>query len=188
MNNFGFFDFFSDTDFIGPKFFNDKIDVTDPCYNKDVWCRTTVNAVEGTYDCYAREGNGETVASAIVNSDVVDDLNSLEFEYFTDIGVDAGMAGYFNNKPDYTQEEWTRFWKYINRNSNDGTYLIYEKIAIDIDGFFTDSGGGDGSYPVYIAKENDKIVAVAILYYDFKYIKGKEQHMMLNNEEPALEI
>ena len=169
MNNFSFFDFFSDTDFIGPKFFNDKIDVTDPCYNKeDLCCRITVNAVEGTYACYAREGNGKIVASAIVNDDVVDDLDSLEFKYLTDIGVDSGMAGYFNNKPDYTQKEWIKFCDLLNRNNelNFGTYLLSEKGTVNIDGFFTDSGGRDGYYSVYIAKKNDEIVAVAILYYD----------------------
>ena len=36
---------------IGKKYFSGKIDITDPCYNKDVWCRTTATVKDGEYSC-----------------------------------------------------------------------------------------------------------------------------------------
>lgn len=41
------------TNHYGEMYFGKVIDVTDPCYNSDVWCRTSIDVVPGTYDCYA---------------------------------------------------------------------------------------------------------------------------------------
>lgn len=36
---------------IGKKYFEGAIDITDPCYDKDVWCRITATVKAGTYEC-----------------------------------------------------------------------------------------------------------------------------------------
>ena len=42
-----------DMEIFGEHYFTSKVDITDPCYDKDTWCRKTVNVVEGNYDlCY----------------------------------------------------------------------------------------------------------------------------------------
>lgn len=36
---------------IGRKHFEGVVDITDPCYDKDVWCRMNAEVKSGTYDC-----------------------------------------------------------------------------------------------------------------------------------------
>lgn len=70
------------------------------------------------------------------------------------IGVDAGLAGFFMNKPDYTDDEWSDFCDYI-RNGD---------AWIKNEGFFSSSGNGDGCYPVYAYKQNGEITALEIRF------------------------
>jgi hypothetical protein len=70
------------------------------------------------------------------------------------IGVDAGLAGFFMNKPDYNDEEWDAFCESIH----DGDAWIKDE------GFFSSSGYGDGGYPVYAYKVDNEIVALEIRF------------------------
>lgn len=36
---------------IGRKHFEGVVDITDPCYDKDAWCRMNAEVKSGTYDC-----------------------------------------------------------------------------------------------------------------------------------------
>jgi hypothetical protein len=68
------------------------------------------------------------------NQEEVDNMSVLG-----NIGVDAGLAGFFQDKPDYNREAWLKMCdKLINR-----TWMITDE------GFFTESGYGDGCYDVY---------------------------------------
>lgn len=145
---------------VGTKRFEKLIDITDPCYDRDVWCR--LNDVEikpGEYECYIDEWDDEQtggwgarvarIGIRLVGSDV------RWFERIGNIGVDAGMAGFFNEKPDYDDETWDSMCDMLDRN--DGTlYWIIDE------GFFSNSGYGDGCYDVYVAKKDGDIVAVEI--------------------------
>ena len=66
-----------------------------------------------------------------------------DFEKIGIIGVDAGLAGFFTDKPDYSDEQWMELC------NNLGT----EDVWIRPEGFFSSSGYGDGSYPVLAAKD-----------------------------------
>lgn len=70
------------------------------------------------------------------------------------IGVDAGLAGFFMNKPDYTDEQWTELCE-ATRNGD---------AWIKDEGFFSSSGDGDGCYPVYAYKQNGEITALEIRF------------------------
>ena len=70
------------------------------------------------------------------------------------IGVDAGLAGFFHNKPDYIDEEWGRF---CDRVRNGDTWLIE-------DGFYSSSGYGDGCYGVYAYKQDGAITALELRF------------------------
>lgn len=37
---------------IGSFELGNKVDITDPCYDKDAWCRITADCVPGTYTAY----------------------------------------------------------------------------------------------------------------------------------------
>ena len=134
----------------------DKIDITDPCYDKDVWCRiNNFPIAPGKYKCYAQtldneepEGWGTRVSRIGIRRDKAE-----YYEFKGSIGVDAGLAGFFVNKPDYTDEEWAEFCGNL-----DTSKVVY----LTEDSFFSDSGYGDGSYSVYAGYKNGEIVEVYI--------------------------
>ena len=141
-----------------PKFtLSENTDITDPYYNKDVWCRMTIPTVPGTY-------NYEVYDDGFVNVKMVAILEGKrpdddEWKLIGNVGVDSGLIGIFDNKPDMTVDEWVKFAGHLD---NDG----YSVWAINFgtgDGVFCSSGYGDGSYPVYGVKNEDgKYFAISI--------------------------
>lgn len=77
-----------------------------------------------------------------------------DMEEIGSIGVDAGLAGFFHNKPDYSDEEWGRF---CDRVRNGDAWLIK-------DGFYSSSGYGDGCYGVYAYKQDGAITALELRF------------------------
>ena len=148
---------------IGTKYFEGVVDITDPCYDKDVWCRTNATVKAGEYECYiwrhTDKGvyNGEEykdvrVGIVAIYSNGIPHARSME--YIGDIGVDAGLAGFFINKPDYNDDEWSEFCDSIR----EGDAWIRDE------GFFSSSGYGDGVYPVYAERTNGEITALEIRF------------------------
>lgn len=119
---------------------------TEPCHDKDVWCRIDdIPTLPGTYYCYLKvsdEGKwGKRVAAIrVVHQSIrrkaIDEC--LCRKYIGKIGVDAGFAGFYNNKPNYTDEQWSEFVDHC-----------HDKCYIRPEGFCSESGYGDGSYNVY---------------------------------------
>lgn len=154
---------------IGVKRFEGCIDITDPCYSKDVWCRhTTKDPVQpGNYHCiirtkqrqYTYEGKmhrwQSTISAGIYLDGVMPSRGQMSVECC--IGVDAGMAGFFVNKPDYNDEQWHEFCSRVR-----------EGRAWILDEGFCASTGGDGAFPVF-SKRNKKgeIVALEIEIEDY---------------------
>ena len=142
----------------GTMYIPGKVDITDPSYNKDVWCRVNNFPIpSGEYECYAQIKNsdetggwGERVSRIGIRRDKAD-----MYEYKTNIGVDAGLAGFFIDKPDYTDEQWIDFCHKLNYD---------ELVYLDERGFFSSSGYGDGEYDVIAGYKNGEIVE---LYIDF---------------------
>ena len=129
--------------FIGKFMLNDKLDITDPCYNKNVWCRMTTDCMPGEYFAYATLQNcgewGTRVAALAIyrNGEVVP--KSRLTNCLGEVGVDAGLAGFFREKPDYDDDAWNEFCNAIGNKK----YLMMDY------GVVSESGYGDGSYKVY---------------------------------------
>lgn len=150
---------------IGVKDFHGSVDITDPCYNKDVWCRmNSVSIKEGEYTCVVwhhtdkGEYDGKPYSHKMVGilGIYLDGKipNQKAMKEIGSIGVDAGLAGFFHNKPDYDDEAWSAFCDRVRH----GDAWITE------DGFYSSSGYGDGCYGVYAQKQNDEIVALEIRF------------------------
>lgn len=126
------------------KYFNGKVDVTDPCYNRDVWCRLNdVKIMQGLYSCYYTEKDCNDFGKRISELSIILEPYVSEVvgeSYIGYIGVDSGLAGFFENKPDYNDDEWSDFCKSLKDNEN-----VFENDY----GFFSSSGFGDGVYDVY---------------------------------------
>ena len=124
-----------------------QVDITDPCYNKDVWCRMTTSCTPGEYDGYATvsdEGEwGKRVAKlSIYKGGKKCSLNKMSVIGI--IGVDAGLAGFFNNKKDFSSEEWSEFCNSIWKPDSEK-----RRFWCMYDGIFSSSGYGDGEYKVF---------------------------------------
>ena len=122
---------------VGTLVLGNKVDITDPCYDKDVWCRMTVDCEPGEYKGYVElsdEGEwGIRVKSiSIFKGDKICGIE--EMELIGEIGVDVGMAGFFNNKPDFNDEEWEYF---CDKTHHGNAWNMYN-------GIFSYSGYGDG--------------------------------------------
>jgi|694.fasta_scaffold142156_3 hypothetical protein len=124
------------------------IDITDPCYDQDVWARLNgVRVRRGTYNAnYFLGDNGriEKIAIAHISINSTMNLETLykDVDYIGDIAVDAGLAGFFiSPKPDYDQKEWQKIC--------DGLATDRPAVSLNSQGFFTSSGWGDGLYGVF---------------------------------------
>lgn len=141
-------------------------EATDPCYDKDVLCRiNNIPTVPGKYLCYIEVKNegiwGNRVAVLrIVHEDLAEDATDpcLCGHHIDNIAVDAGLAGFYNNKPDYTDEQWEEFV-----DCDDQYYIRPEGIC-------SLSGYGDGVYAVYgHMNDNQKYDALEIVFIDDEY-------------------
>lgn len=105
---------------IGVKNFYGSVDVTDPCYNKDVWCRmNNVKIKEGEYTCivwhhtekgkcnrHPYEDKRIGIIGIYHNGNIPKQNQMIKLG---EIGVDAGLAGFFHDKPDYDDTQWSAF-------------------------------------------------------------------------------
>ena len=147
------------------------VDITDPCYDRDVWCRMNdVKVMPGTYNCYAYMGEDKSwgnrcwIAQIVIADGPYDEIaedriqSGRSWRTIGSIGVDAGMAGFFNHKPDFNDAEWDEVCNVV-LNGDRRAYI--EDFA---KGFWTDSGVGDGCYTVHAIRENRKIIALEIRF------------------------
>lgn len=176
-----------------------EIDITDPCYNRDVWCRMTKKIVKGRYNCFIEEINygsysygddirvGEIIISLAEKDQFVAKKvisTKRNWEKIGTIGVDAGLAGFFVNKPDFNDDEWyalcnklAEIDKIVRNKGDYNERSVTTKINrkptsqrtryyfMSGDAFFSESGLGDGSYPVCaIYNESKEIVALRITF------------------------
>lgn len=149
---------------VGYRDFKGRVDITDPCYNRDVWCRmNSVEIAKGRYLCAVWKNDkptdsfdrGRIFTIGIYLDGKVPEHETME--KIGQIGVDAGLAGFFYDKPDFTDKEWGDFCDRIGCGH----------VFIETDSFFSSSGYGDGMYPVYAAKnEAGEIVSLEIRFID----------------------
>lgn len=120
------------------------VDITDPCYDKNSIGRATVELKVGQYFCYFKTKNKRVSAIAIIHKDYAHLKDELLWIHQGDIGVDAGLAGFFKNpKPDFNDNEWAEF---VNKLDLNGPLLVNNDL-----GYFSETNLGDGVYPFYTA-------------------------------------
>lgn len=152
------------------------VDITDPGYDKDVWCRINdVAIMPGTYNCYAYMGDDKSwgnrcwIAQIVIAGGPYDEIaedkisSGRSWRAIGSIGVDAGLAGFFNHKPDFDWETWNKLCDEMFSEENDDK-RAYIKNFQGGDGFWTESGCGDGCYTVHAIRENRKIIALEIRF------------------------
>ncbi len=146
---------------VGWKSFDGSVDITDPCYDKDVLYRmNAVKIKQGEYLCatwmyvkYGKYADKRVAVIGIYLDGIIPDEDDLVM--IGQIGVDAGLAGFFHNKPDFDDSIWDKFCNDLGNKRSWLTEL----------GFWSESGFGDGQYNVFAQKdENGEIIAVEIKF------------------------
>ncbi len=155
------------------EFAEGKVDITDPGYDADIWCRiNAVNVKPGIYKAYA-EFDDEERRVRVAYVEHIDYSDSIEESDYTEsigcIGVDAGLAGFFASpKKDYSDDEWSKLcdWMFDYSEEHNPENVLEGDAYFKDGGFFTSSGYGDGGYEVFAIRKNDEIVALEIVFID----------------------
>jgi len=158
-----------------------EVRVSDPCYGDDVWCKTRLTSVlPGEYRVDVQKSDegswGNRVSSlTVTHKDYIG--KQLRYQEHGDIGVDSGQAGIFCESS-YRNDDVAETIKNgngIRIDSIEDGDKWYEKMCrftLSGEGFgayesgvVTSSGFGDGSYPLAVARDEDKnIVSMVITY------------------------
>lgn len=129
----------------------------------------------GNYNCYAIILADEDITQeSIIIHDKYDNTANTISTLLTSItenliqgrdysvGVDAGLFGYFDNKPDFSDEEWHNFCGQLKGEAHITKIMDFRGR----DGFVTESGYGDGGYTSteWIEPATGKVAAVNTLF------------------------
>ncbi len=153
--------------------------ISDPCYSKDSWCAGSLPAVSGTWVAAVRESNegswGKRVAELVVHhkdmklEELIDSGDWVDTGI--DVGVDSGQCGVFDEllyKDDYQATGYVHSSEKIRKEepfySMCCDLTITRGAGTMMAGAVSSSGYGDGSYEAFVIKQNDKAVAIKIVF------------------------
>ena len=161
-----------------------KVVVSDPCYTIPTWCQIIVDDVlPGYYEPSICRINLDDWGNRIsglscVHEDYIGKENELKLnwvEHSGIVGVDSGQAGVFSmesyrNDAMVGEEPVFDFGDSFDREMGDVWYrmcahktLSEKSWGVYDEGVVTSSGVGDGSYDLYVLKNNeDKVVGFCI--------------------------
>jgi hypothetical protein len=148
---------------------SNKIRVSDPGYDKDIWCNFTTKAKNGEWKCYAShldlDGWGHRIGSIIAEHNKPGKIYKIVTHT---IGVDSGQAGIFDDKY-YKDNDIIKNTKRIHNQSiceDEPWYSICCDRTLSKNqwgtipyGVVSSSGLGDGCYEtkVYLNKKNEAV-------------------------------
>lgn len=147
-----------------------KVLVSDPCYDYPTWCTKLVENVKpGNYNTNVTYCYGNMVSDLQV---IHEDYDMYDLDWYpvvADIGVDSGQCGIF----DFDQGQ-----SIIGTGEYDEKDSFYGKACacthnadtkygeMDTYGVVSRSGGGDGTYDLYVADIDDEIVGIKVVFID----------------------
>lgn len=157
---------------------NDKLLLTDPCYELGTWCTGEAVLPYGSYNCYCSYKDKRVANIYLVNADIKDLNEVYKHELISDnLGVDSGQLGIFNtiryNKQvskeefekslegEFPYEDWKRPYNEDDTDHDSfyrccGNYTLSKQNCGVIKGvgFVSSSGYGDGVYEAYYLVDN----------------------------------
>ena len=159
---------------VGQMEFGNKVDISDPCYERDGESNVIDYGIEsGTYGCYIKFGKEEygeeyRIAEIAIIKKGYENLCSDYGWIFVDIiGVDSGLCGFFNHKKEYSNSDWTDFCHRLEEANEKGGFEESGEYFINFDnGFFSNTGWGDGSYETYKYTLEDKVVGLKVIFME----------------------
>lgn len=157
---------FDDLEYVGEMVFDNNIDISDACYSRDGYSNIIDYKIKaGKYGCYIKYGKPEEyeenrIAEISIIKKGYGGTKNMFWNEIGTIGVDSGIAGFFNHKIEYSDEEWRRFCDRLKEG----------KWWVNFDnGFFSLSGWGDGGYYVYESRNNNnEVIALKIVFIEYE--------------------
>lgn len=190
--------------------------VSDPCYELPTWCQAKVEDVlPGDYKTTIRMSDQENWGTRVsllgaVHKDYLDKPLDWELAPF-DLGVDSGQLGIFDSNgyfnDEYAQSVLSEIEGEFGMNDRPGDIWYDKMCALTIsdegwgsysEGVVSSSGYGDGSYPLYLSRNNDgKVVGFVVdflieekelLFDEFNFYRpdldyGTEDDELWNDED-----
>jgi hypothetical protein len=166
---------------IGSIILGEKVIVSDPCYNRDVWCMTILNNIyPGKWEvtaCIDKVNSwGKRCYMLELYHENQENKNIPEKDWIRDfeLGVDSGTMSVIDDRYyrrlngstesfEGNEKAKEAFYQKAHRNNTAYANLFREKDSPV--GAVCSSGIGDGSYPLYIYKGVDeKITALRISF------------------------
>lgn len=129
------------------------IQCMDPCYDNDSALCDKLKALCGVWEVKINVNKEGRVTSLVAIHESVKNVKFNDDDWFH-CGVDAGLFGFFDNKPDYTENEWNDILNSEILNSNFG--VATEDNVFKCNGVWSSTGYGDGLYPLYYLEDSDK--------------------------------
>lgn len=161
---------------------NEDLLISDPCYDDDCWCRNLVKSEtikKGVYSAFVVEKDygdwGLRIKELIIaNSeylnihDLENSVKDLDFcVELKEVGVDAGLCGFFVNKPSYNREEWYKICDFLYPEKHCINYILATKDnPFMCNGVCSSSGFGDGSYRVLSCVKNGLFIGFKIIFVE----------------------
>jgi len=175
---------------------NSEVVVSDPCYDIPTWCHAIVNNVlPGYYQPFMKKhdagnwGTRNSMLMVIHEDHQFEDSFEWE-EYPATIGVDSGQAGIFSRETyrndNHPIEKGEADFDYGKDKEGDAWYMKMCQRTLGVihwgvydEGVVCSSGFGDGSYQLFVAKNDEgQIVAMCIdfgveeeKFIDFEFYK-----------------
>lgn len=161
--------------FSGAMTLGGTVDATDPCLvQSSRWRMTLTGLRPGVYRCYLQRIPRDYVQGLfLVHEDVpFSGIQNPEadsaWKSVGRIGVDAGMAGFFDQKPDWLRQRWGELMDWMEEQDAQagGRLHAYRKQFDGRDAFWSTSGYGDGDYRVFVQQNGGETTAACLWFED----------------------
>lgn len=157
------------SEWIGHITLSENACVSDPCYDRDVWCMTHLHTLKpGRWEVYASidtiDSWGKRVYILKLHHTEARINESAWIQYST-LGVDSGQMSVFDD-PHYLNKkggaEYEAFYKACCDITLGGKRIGLFYAGDEAVGVVCSSGCGDGCYPLNVILQGDEIVAMEI--------------------------
>ena len=140
-----------------------KVMVTDPGYDSKMWCNESVgNVLPGKYRIYIQlNREGRVKLLQVTHEDYLENKSHSRHEQTGSCGVDSGTRGIFDEEYFLSNAPSSQWYDdHVLSWCCQSTFHVCESKGVA-----SESGYGDGYYPLYTAvNNNNKVVSFKILF------------------------
>ena len=152
--------------FIGKIDLGNKVVVSDPTYNLDVWCMTILdNVMPGVWDVNANVDTIDSWGERVWKLELTHATHFLStnrsWQEICTLGVDSGTMSVFDFKHYKPSNEKFRTKCFDCVDTSERGVGLFQKGNTNV-GAVCSSGVGDGSYPLDVIETDGKITAMRI--------------------------